>query len=161
MLFGHSPQARHSEINDRIDDDRIRQSKQTHGAHAENQRRDRNHRIRSIEISPYKEPRYQSPKPSSCKSPLFDAVEITSSPLRGNKAEVRLLITNRKKKIKTPSSVHLTMALPPSRCEVDNAGQKSARNNSRKLIPVKERETEQYRIGFCVQGRPHQPEEWQ
>ena len=89
MFLRDRPQARQRQVEERIDDNRIRHGEEAEGANGENNRRNRDDRIGGVEITPEQEPGDPTAKASAAKAPFVDVVEIGRLPARRDKAQHR------------------------------------------------------------------------
>ncbi len=89
VLVTYLPEARQHQHHVGIQQNAIRDGEEAEGAHPIHRRRHRNHRVGGVEISADQKPRDERAEAPAGQSPLFQAVEITAFPARGEKARQR------------------------------------------------------------------------
>ena len=85
--MGDRPQARKDDVEDGIDQDRVRHGEEAHRAFAEHQRRDGDKGIGGVEIAAEQEPGDDSAEAPAAEPPFMQEIEVGLPPARRHEAE--------------------------------------------------------------------------
>src|SRR5580704_19571349 len=77
-----TPEARHNDKDERVNDDRVRDGKKAVSADAVDQSRHGDYGVSGVEISAYQEPGNHDAEPLAAQCPFFQLSQITSLPTR-------------------------------------------------------------------------------
>src|SRR5205085_10553412 len=74
------PEPRHQQVDERIDDDRVRDREQSDRALVEHERRDGDERVRGVEVAAEEEPGDDRAEPPAAEAPLVEVLEAPRRP---------------------------------------------------------------------------------
>ena len=86
-LVRDRPEPREDEIEDRIDQDRVGDGEEAHGALAEHERRHGDEGVGGVEVAAEQEPGDDGAEAAPAEPPFMQQIEIGLAPMRGDEAE--------------------------------------------------------------------------